>query len=124
MDSSTTLFSMLCKPLRRINADNIELVMWALLPGEEKFIPLVHHYTGMLGGAACDLATLILRDLATKSAVADGVQWQTAIGRITNKGADLPRVDNDPHEVPVQNLSSVRANALKRDSNLRAANHE
>eukprot|EP00971_Amphidinium_carterae_P345426 6486379-Amphidinium_carterae.3 len=46
-----------------------------------KFIPLVHHYTGMLGLAASDLANLILRDLATKSATADGVQWQAAIGR-------------------------------------------
>eukprot|EP00971_Amphidinium_carterae_P084245 1667783-Amphidinium_carterae.1 len=52
-----------------------------LLPGEEKFLPLVHHHTGMLGGAVFDLANLILRDLATKSAVADGTPWQMAVGR-------------------------------------------
>eukprot|EP00971_Amphidinium_carterae_P317811 6317909-Amphidinium_carterae.1 len=34
-----------------------------------------------MGGTAFDLANLVLRDLATKSAVADGIQWQMAVGR-------------------------------------------
>eukprot|EP00971_Amphidinium_carterae_P001213 23986-Amphidinium_carterae.1 len=51
------------------------------LPGGEKFYPLVHHGNGMLGAAAFDFANLILKDLATKSAVAEGTVWQTAVGR-------------------------------------------
>eukprot|EP00971_Amphidinium_carterae_P146958 2912366-Amphidinium_carterae.1 len=53
----------------------------ALLPGKEKFLPLVHHFSGMLGAAAFDLANLILRDLASRSAVTEGTPWQMAVGR-------------------------------------------
>eukprot|EP00971_Amphidinium_carterae_P334953 6470533-Amphidinium_carterae.1 len=42
------------------------------LPGGEKFYPLVHHGNGMLSASAFDFANLILKDMATKSAVADG----------------------------------------------------
>eukprot|EP00971_Amphidinium_carterae_P060742 1201918-Amphidinium_carterae.1 len=35
----------------------------------------------MLGAAAFDLANLILRDLASRSAVTDGTPWQMAVGR-------------------------------------------
>eukprot|EP00971_Amphidinium_carterae_P274650 5450180-Amphidinium_carterae.1 len=63
-----------CRQYRVSHAD-------ALLPGEEKFLPLVHHFTGMLGAAAFDLANLILRDLASKAAVIEGTPWQMAVGR-------------------------------------------
>eukprot|EP00971_Amphidinium_carterae_P009594 189213-Amphidinium_carterae.2 len=53
----------------------------ALLPGEERFFPLAHHFTGMLGSAAFDCANPIMHDIATKSAMADGVPWQMALGR-------------------------------------------
>eukprot|EP00971_Amphidinium_carterae_P285535 5669254-Amphidinium_carterae.1 len=55
--------------------------MGDVLPGDEKFYPLVHHGNGMLGAAAFDFANLILKDLVTKSAVAEGTVWQTAVGR-------------------------------------------
>eukprot|EP00971_Amphidinium_carterae_P134554 2666705-Amphidinium_carterae.1 len=47
----------------------------------EKFYPLVHHGSGMLGASAFNFANLILKDLATKSAVVDGTVWQIAVGR-------------------------------------------
>eukprot|EP00971_Amphidinium_carterae_P234449 4652144-Amphidinium_carterae.2 len=53
------------------------------LLGGEKFFPLVHgpvhHGTGMLSSPAFDFANLSLKDMATKSAVADGTVWQIAI---------------------------------------------
>eukprot|EP00971_Amphidinium_carterae_P254599 5054613-Amphidinium_carterae.2 len=36
----------------------------SLLPGDEKFYPLVHHFTGMLGAAAFDFINLILHDVS------------------------------------------------------------
>eukprot|EP00971_Amphidinium_carterae_P062982 1246462-Amphidinium_carterae.2 len=52
------------------------------LPGGDKLFPLVHHGTGMMSSSAFDFANLILKDMATKSAVADGTVLQTAaIGR-------------------------------------------
>eukprot|EP00971_Amphidinium_carterae_P123492 2445747-Amphidinium_carterae.1 len=51
------------------------------LPGEEKFVPLVHHCMGMLGSAAFDFVNAVIKDIATKSAVAEGVQWQMAVSR-------------------------------------------
>eukprot|EP00971_Amphidinium_carterae_P232045 4605125-Amphidinium_carterae.1 len=44
-------------------------------------IPLVHHFTGMLGLTAFDVANFIMRDIATKSAVVDGAPWQMAVGK-------------------------------------------
>eukprot|EP00971_Amphidinium_carterae_P027596 543695-Amphidinium_carterae.1 len=51
------------------------------LPGGERFYPLMHHGTGMLSSSAFAFANLLLKYMATKSAVADGMVWQTAIGR-------------------------------------------
>eukprot|EP00971_Amphidinium_carterae_P076052 1502449-Amphidinium_carterae.1 len=52
----------------------------ALLPRDENFYPLVHHFIGVLGAAAFHFANLIMRDIAMKSAVAYGTPWQLAIG--------------------------------------------
>eukprot|EP00971_Amphidinium_carterae_P309795 6156403-Amphidinium_carterae.1 len=66
-------------PLRRISADSIVSVMPVpFSPEIEKFLPLVHHFSGMLGAAAFDFANLILRDLASRAAVTEGTPWQMA----------------------------------------------
>eukprot|EP00971_Amphidinium_carterae_P007028 139091-Amphidinium_carterae.1 len=53
----------------------------SLLPGDEKCYPLVHHCTCLLGAVAFDFGNFIMRDIATKPALADGTPWQLAIGR-------------------------------------------
>eukprot|EP00971_Amphidinium_carterae_P008461 167092-Amphidinium_carterae.1 len=42
----------------------------------EKFYPLVHHRTGMLGAAALDFAHLPLQDLAAKAVTSVHGHWQ------------------------------------------------
>eukprot|EP00971_Amphidinium_carterae_P305052 6061651-Amphidinium_carterae.1 len=53
----------------------------SILPGGEKFYPLVHHRTGMLGAAALDFAHLLLQDLTAKAITSECLPWSTAIGR-------------------------------------------
>eukprot|EP00971_Amphidinium_carterae_P339186 6476833-Amphidinium_carterae.1 len=60
-----------------------------VLPGGEKFFMLVHHGSGMLSAAAFDFANHLLKDLANKSAVADGIVWQTSMRRV-EPGSTFP----------------------------------
>eukprot|EP00971_Amphidinium_carterae_P174665 3462261-Amphidinium_carterae.2 len=66
-------------PLRRTSADNVVChPQGHCYRGMRSFSLLPIASRGMLGCSAFDFANL---DIATKSAVADGVTWQIAVGK-------------------------------------------